>query len=247
MRHVFRYLVDRPLAEGAEVALGADDAHHLARVVRRRPGDAVELIDADGGIWPAVVTALEPGARVRVSAAAPRTPPPARVTLYQGLVEWGRLDTVVEKAVELGAGEVVVFRSERARRVPGAEAWERRRERLDRVAAAAARQCGRAPLRPVRGLVPFGRIPAEIPDGEGFLIDPRGDAALPAAIGARRAPAERIALVVGPEAGFSADEVATARRDGLAVCHLGPAVLRAETAAIAAVAVAASVDWEGRA
>jgi 16S rRNA (uracil1498-N3)-methyltransferase len=243
VRHTFRYLVEDPLAEGAEVVLGADDAHHLARVVRRRPGDAVELIDAAGGIWPAVVTALEPAARVRVTAAAPRTPPPARVTLYQGLVEWGRLDTVVEKAVELGAGEVVVFRSERARRVPDPEAWGRRRERLDRVAAAAARQCGRAPLPPVRGLVPFDRVPAEIPDGEGFLIDPRGDAALPAAIGAHAAPAARIALVVGPEAGFSADEVAAARHGGLAVCHLGSTVLRAETAAIAAVAGAASAAW----
>ena len=106
MRHTFRYIVEADLAEGAEVALSAGDSHHLRRVVRRGEGDAIELIDAAGGIWPAVVTRAEGEVVVRVTAAAPRAPRPARVSLYQGLIEWGRLDTVVEKAVELGAGGV---------------------------------------------------------------------------------------------------------------------------------------------
>ncbi len=241
MRHVFRYVVPGRLGPGDEVDLGADDAHHLVRVVRRRPGDGVEVMDDAGAIWPAVVLATSPGARVRVEGEAPLAPPAAvPVTLYQGLVEWGRLDTVVEKAVELGAAEVVVFTSERARRVPSADAWERRRERLDRVAVAAARQSGRPPLRPVRGLVPFGAIADEVRDGEAFLIDPRGDAPLQAATGA---PAGPLALVVGPEAGFSDAEVGTARAAGFAVRHMGPATLRAETAAIAGLALVASAGW----
>lgn len=243
MRHTFRYVVPGGgLAEGAEVALDAADSHHLSRVVRRRPGDAVELIDATGGVWPAVVVRAEP-AVVRVAAAAPRAAERARLTLYQGLAEWGRLDTVVEKAVELGAGAVVLFASERARRVPEPEAWERRRRRLARVAAAAARQCGRAPVPEVRGLVPFDRVVGEIPHGEGFLIDPRGDVALPAALAARAAPAGGTALVVGPDAGFSDDEVARARRAGVPVCTMGDTILRAETAAIAALALAAAAGW----
>ncbi|MGE3139127.1 MAG: 16S rRNA (uracil(1498)-N(3))-methyltransferase, partial [Thermoleophilia bacterium] len=228
------------LGPGDEVDLAADDAHHLARVVRRRPGDTVEVMDGAGAIWPAVVIATAPAARLRVEGDAPLAPPAAvPVTLYQGLVEWGRLDTVVEKAVELGAAEVVVFTSERARRVPSADAWERRRERLDRVAVAAARQSGRLPLPPVR-LVPFGAIADEVRDGEAFLIDPRGDAPLQAATGA---PAGPLALVVGPEAGFSDAEVDAARAGGLAVRHLGPAILRAETAAIAGLALVASAGW----
>lgn len=243
MRHTFRYVVDAAPAEGDEIALSAGDSHHLARVVRRRAGDEVELIDADGATWTAVVVHTGPPAVVRVGAGGARPAAPATVTLYQGLAEWGRLDTVVEKAVELGVAEVVLFTSSRARRVPDAASWGRRRERLGRVAEAAARQSGRAPVPGVRGLVPFDLVPGEIPDGEGFLIDPRGDATLPAALRAYASRA-RTALVVGPEAGFSADEVDTARSRGLAICRLGSTVLRAETAAIAAVTVAAARGWE---
>lgn len=239
MRHTFRYLVGGAPARGDEVILSEADAHHLARVVRRRPGDAVEVIGDDGTVWPAVVVRTAPDVVLRVDADGPRgraTGVP--VTLYQGLIEWGRMDTVVEKAVELGATEVVVFASERARRVPDAEAWGRRRERLQRVAAAAARQCGRAPVPAVRGLVPFGEITGRLEGG--FLIDPRGDAALQAGSGA---PAGPVALVVGPEAGFSDAEVASARAAGMRVRHLGPTVLRAETAALAALALTASAGW----
>jgi 16S rRNA (uracil1498-N3)-methyltransferase len=241
VRHTFRYLVAEPPAEGGEVALSPDDSRHLARVVRRRPGDGVELTDGAGRLWPAVVVAVGERAVVRVG--APRTAPePPPVVLYLGLTDWARIDMVVEKAAELGVREVALMTSERARRVPGADAWERRRERLDRVARAAARQSGQAWLPRLRGLVPFGDAVAEIPTGEGFLIDPRGDAAITVAAGSGRA-----ALLVGPQAGFSEAEVGRARAAGLAVCGLGPAVLRTETAAIAAVtlALAAAGRLEG--
>lgn len=240
MRHTFRYLMERTPVAGEQVTLSGEDGRHLTRVVRRGPGDPLELIDPGGGRWEAVVVDPGPPVTVRVTAGAPAPPPPAPVALYLGLAEWGRLGTAVEKAVELGAGEITLFTSERAGRVPEAAAWERRRERLERVAAAAARQSGRAPLGRVRGLVPFGDVITAIPAGEGYLIDPRGDAPLLSALRAVDAPDARIAVVVGPQAGFSEGEVDLARRAGLPVCTLGPAVLRAETAAIAAVALAAA-------
>lgn len=242
MRHVFRYVIETDPAVGVEIPLAGEDAHHLARVVRRRPGDPVELIGPDGRIWPAVVVSAGPAATVRATGEG-EAPPPPRVALYQGLADWGRLDTVVEKAVEMGVGPLTLFASERARRRPGAEAWTRRRERLDRVSRAAARQAGGGVLGRVRGLLAFERVVAEIPAGEGFLIDPRGEAALPTAIAAGGASA-RVSLVVGPEAGFSDAEVDLARAGGLAVCRLGPTILRAETAAIAAMAIACAPAWE---
>ena len=241
VKHVFRFIVTATPEAGQVVALSEEDSHHLARVVRRGPGDAVELIDPQGRVWGGVVVGAGPPATVRVAAAEPVERPPAPVALYLGLAEWGRIDTAVEKAVELGAEEVTLFVSERAGRVPDADAWERRRERLERVAQAAARQCGRAPLRRVRGLVPFPGVIAEIPAGEGFLIDPRGDAPLLSALGAPGRPDARIAVVVGPQAGFSEAEVSLARGAGMPVCTLGPSILRAETAAIAAVTLAAAV------
>jgi 16S rRNA (uracil1498-N3)-methyltransferase len=245
VRHVFRYLAPEPPAAGREMTLPEDDGRHLARVVRRRPGDPVELIDADGRLWAATVVSLEPRATVRVGEAPPRPAPVAPIALYQGLAEWGRIDVLVEKAVELGVGEITLFTSERARRVPAPEAWERRRARLARVAEAAARQAGRPPLAPLRGLVPFGDVLAAITPGEGYLIDPRGERPLPSAIDTGSAASARVALVVGPDAGFSEAELDAARAAGLRVAHLGPVVLRAETAAIAAVTLAAAAGWSG--
>ena len=242
MRHVFRYAVAEDPGTGGEIALAREDAHHLTRVVRRGAGDPVELIGPDGRIWPAVVVAVGPAATVRATG-EPRDAPPPRVALHQGLAEWNRIDTVVEKAVELGVGPVFLFVSERTRWVPDDDAWARRRERLDRVATAAARQAGTAGLGRVQGLLAFDAVVAGIPAGEGFLIDPRGELTLPTAVADGGASA-RVSLVVGPDAGFSDAEVDRARAAGLAVCRLGPTILRAETAAVAAMASASAPAWE---
>jgi len=235
VRHTFRYMAPEPPREGGELALSEADSHHLLRVVRRRAGDEVELIDAGGWLGPAVVVEAGPRATVRVGRRRPG-PPPSGVALYVGLAEWHRIDLVVEKAAELGVGEVVLFASERARRVPEPDAWRRRRARLVRVAEAAARQSGRARLPSVRGLVPFPEIVAEIPTGQGYLIDPRGETSLTAALAERGG--EPSALVVGPEAGFAEAELEAARVAGMSVCSLGPAVLRTETAALVAMGLA---------
>lgn len=238
MRHTFRYLVAAAPRAGDEIELSPADSHHLSRVVRRRVGDGVELIDGAGGRWEAVVIATGERARVRVREAVgpPAASPP--VHLHLGVIDAGRLDLVVEKAAELGAAEVVVMVTERARRAPDAAAWERRRERLARVAASAARQSGQARLPGLRGLVPFGDVLSEIPVGEGYLIDPRGDVPLSTALAAAEAASGRRRLLVGPEAGFSEGEVAAARGAGLTVCGLGRAVLRAETAALVSLSLA---------
>jgi 16S rRNA (uracil1498-N3)-methyltransferase len=236
LRHTFRYVVACVVSSGEEVALAPDDAHHMARVVRRSPGDRVEVIDAAGGLWDARVVSLDPAV---VCVGDPReVPPPAPVRLCIGLLDSGRLDLVAEKATELGVRECVVMETSRLRRRPDAAAWSRRAARIERVVAAAARQCGRARLMPVRGLVPFAAIVAETPAGTGFLIDPRGDAPL---VGAMRPPgdgAAPVTVAVGPEAGFAPDEVAAARAAGWHICTLGVEVLRAETAAIASATLA---------
>lgn len=237
MRHTFRYLARGPLAEGDRVTLRPDDARHCVRVVRRGVGDTVELIDGDGGLWAATVCAVGAGVDVVVGARRP-APELAPVVLAVGLLDSVRLDMVVEKATELGARECVVTLSERVRRVPEDAAWRRRAERLDRVVEAAARQSGRGRLMRVRGLVRFGDIVADTATGTGFLIDPGGDNPLGTALRAATRPERPLTLLVGPEAGFSAHEVRQAEAAAWTICTLGDAVLRAETAALTATALA---------
>ena len=236
MRHTFRYLLDAPPEPGTRVVLGREDSHHLTRVVRRRPGDAIEVGDGAGGVWSATVVA--PGVAAEIEIGVPVAAiRPAGVTLYQGLCEMGRLDLVAEKAAELGVAGLVVHVSSRARRVPDADRWRRRAERLERVSRAAARQAGQGRLPEVRGLVPLTRVIEEVPAGEGYLIDARGERSLPAHLADARA-AGPLSLLVGPDAGFASDEVASAREAGWRIASLGPTTLRAETAAIVAMSLA---------
>ena len=96
--HTFRYVAAGTVVAGGAVELTDADTHHLVRVVRRGQGDQVEVIDDAGRIWPGVVDELGPPARVRVAQAPRHGPPTLPVDLFVGLLEWGRLDLVVENA-----------------------------------------------------------------------------------------------------------------------------------------------------
>jgi 16S rRNA (uracil1498-N3)-methyltransferase len=241
MRHTFRYVLAQAPVPGAHVTLSPGDSHHLTRVVRRRAGDGVEVIDPEGRIWPATV--VEPGdpATVRVAAAPRPAPAQAPVTLLQGLADWGRLDVLVEKCAELGVARVALVAGARARRVPAPDAWRRRRERLLRVAEAAARQSGRPRLPEVDGVLSWEEaLEAATAAGDAYLLDPGAGVGLPAALAAREDPARPVALLVGGDTGFGEDEVALATARGVTACSLGAGVLRAETAALVGVSLALS-------
>jgi len=237
VKHVFRYVVREPVEPGSRLVLSAADSHHLMRVVRRAAGEQIELIDARGRLWPATVIEVGPPAAVLVADEAHAGLPPAPVVLYQGLAEWGRLDMLTEKAAELGVAEVVIFVSERVRRVPEPDAWRRRRERMARVVESAARQAGRGHLTRVRGLLSLDAVIGEIPPGEGVLLDGRGELSLTELLAGPAGMVETVRLVVGPDTGFSDAEVRRAREAGVPACVIGPATLRAETAALVGLSV----------
>ena len=237
MRHTFRYRVDAELAPGAEVVLSTDDSHHLTRVVRRRPGDGVEVIGADGRLWSCEVVQVSDAAVLRVVERAHDAPVAPPVSLWVGLAEAGRLDMVVEKAVELGVREVGVMTTARARRVPDGGAWERRVMRMARVAEAAARQSGRGTWASPGALVPFDHVLRQTVPGEGIILDPRAIASLADVLRVRPA-ASPVTLLIGPDTGFSAAEVDAAVEAGLVTARLGSGMLRCETAAVTAAALA---------
>lgn len=228
--------VPGPLQAGLEVDLPDAAARHV-QVLRLQPGAELSLFDGRGGQWHARV--LQMGRRsvtVRVEAHEPlERELPQPVTLALSMPANDRMDDLVEKATELGVAAIQPLMSERSVLRLAGERAERKVSHWQGVAAAACEQCGRnrvPAVHPVRTLADW--LSTLVDDGAtkrlllSFADDTRP---LPQAAG--NGP---LLLLSGPEGGLSPAEEAVARAHGFAPVTLGPRVLRADTAPLAALA-----------
>lgn len=223
------------LAAGTR-ALPRETSHYLCRVLRLAAGDAFVAFDPEAHVEArAVVVAADPsGATVTFDA-----PRPAAVTaraplvLVQGLAKGEKIDAVVRDAAELGATRVVLARTARAVVKIAAEAAPSRLERWRRVAAEAARQCGRADPPVVDGVLDWTDALDVASADARFCLDPHAAEPLGARLPAIVAAGASVAFAVGPEGGLTPEEVDAARDRGFAPVSLGAFVLRTETVATA--------------
>ncbi len=232
MRRPRVVLARRPGPDGA-VRLDPAATHHLTTVLRLRPGARVVGVDPGGQVWELELGAADrDGCSAQVCGELAPSPPAAvAVTLAVAVPRGGRMDWLVEKAVELGVESLQPLLAERSS--PGGGAPEARLSRWTRLARAAAEQCGRAQV----PLVAAARSLDEVLDGFAgpcLLADTAGAAAAPSEAARSILPASRLLLLVGPEGGFSGRERAAALAAGALPIGLGPRVLRVETAALAA-------------
>lgn len=236
-----RLFVDVPLAEGVAVALGREQTHYLSAVMRAEPGEAVLLFNGRDGEWRARIASLAKAgaALVPEHRTRPQAPEPD-LWLLAAPLKKDRTDLVVEKAAELGVSRLwpVFTRRTNAGRVNG--------ERLRAHLAEAAEQCERLTLPELAEPAPLDKVLAAWPDGRVLLfLDESGGGPPLAQVLAELGPAP-LALLVGPEGGFDDQErrLIAAKPFARAV-GLGPRILRAETAAIAALAVVQALagDW----
>lgn len=221
-------------AAGDEIALPDEVAHHAVRVRRLREGDAITLFTGDGGEYRATLTRVgkrDAHARLDTFDAVDRESP-LRITLAQAIASSDVMDAIVRHAVELGVAAIEPVVSARSARFPEGGQGEKRLAHWRQVAVAACEQCGRNRVPAVRDVVPLaGWCEQRDASRRGIVLDPDGAADWRAML----APAAGVDLLVGPEGGFAADEIARAERAGLHRARLGPRVLRAETASLAAI------------
>ena len=232
-----RFHVPLPLAPadaGREVALPEATAHHALRVLRLAAGDAITLFTGEGGEYAATLTRAERRAAwARIDAFDPvERESPLAVTLVQALPATDTMDFVVRKAVEMGACAIVPVTSERSARVPAGERGDKRVAHWRQVAVAACEQCGRNRIPGVHDPQPLPAWLAARDVRPGILLAPTANAGLPALA----APAQALDLLIGPEGGWTADEIERARRAGVMAVRMGARVMRTETAGIAALA-----------
>jgi 16S rRNA (uracil1498-N3)-methyltransferase len=224
-----RFFSPQPLAPGA-VTIDGDEAKHLVAVRRFGPGDRVTLFNGDGREYPATV---EAAAKRFVSLRIESVESPAReravpLTVASALPKGDRFDFLLEKLVELGATRFVPLVCERSVVLPKAE----KREKWDRAVIEASKQCGRNVLMAVDEPMTWAAYVAKANPGETRILLHTGPALL--AIESSGTPC---VVAVGPEGGFTDDEVALATAAGWHVRSLGPRTLRTETAGIAAAAI----------
>ena len=222
-----RVYLDAPLERPGEVSLDDAPAHHLARVLRLREGDALTVFNGRGGEWDAQFVGKR---RVRLVAFdAVERESPLRITLLQGVSSGDRMDYTIQKAVELGVAAVQPLLTKRGVvRLEGTRA-SARVDHWKRIAIAACEQCGRNRIPEVLPLVAFHQYR---PEGNAtrLLLSAQGRSLREMNIEAAGT------IAAGPEAGFAPEEQAALERAGFVKASVGPRVLRTETAALAALA-----------
>lgn len=220
----------------ATVEVEGAELRYLARVRRHRAGDEVEVRDPGGRRFAARVESLSRDrGRLILERELPAAPDIWPVALLVAAPKGALLDDVVRKLSELGIAELVPTIAERSNARPGAG----RVERWRRIAAESTRQCGRRePLR-VGDVAPLtDALESFAKAGRKLALAPgSGTRGLARALADTR-DADRIAIAVGPEGGFTLSELDAARRLGFEVASLGPSILRVETAAIVAATLA---------
>ena len=229
---------------GDAVCITGDDARHLIQVLRAKEGQAVEVSDGQY-VYQTRVRSIGDG-RVSldiVKVSESNAEPSLFVTLYQAVAKGERMDWAIQKAVELGVGRIVPVLTKYTVVQLDEKKAQKRAERYQRIAAEAAKQCRRGRVPEVAALVTFDeavttadapmKLIAWVQEGQQGQKDVLRSAHMP----------QKIDICIGPEGGFAAEEIETARLRGWRSVGLGPRVLRTETAGVVLLSVL--MHWAG--
>ena len=229
-----RFFVDQ--VRNGQAILNGDDARHLTRVLRVEPGQRYEISD-NRDVYLAEIEAAHKERVIFRTLEKLETPAAGvRLILCAALVKFDRFEWMIEKATELGVAEIVPFEATRSER--GLErAAHKRVERWRRIALEASQQSRRAHLPEVRDPVAFEMVLAESATARYVLDEEAGGAPLGMAAPTERHPQDAVALLIGPEGGWTEPEREAFIEAGWTRISLGPLILRSETAALAGLAV----------
>jgi len=232
-----RFFIDTPLS--ADMMIQGTDAHHISKVLRLQVGHQIVVVSPDGSAATAdiqSVTMDEVCVTLREIIAEDKEPP-VNVYLAQGLPKSDKMDYIVQKAVELGIKGIYPMETEHCVVQYDQSKKKARRERWQKIAVEAAKQCGRSIVPMVEPVIGLSTLLSQLGPDAAIMMLYEGMAAQGLKQALAGHPAKNYILLVGPEGGFSAREVAICREMGACIVTLGPRVLRTETAALAGVAI----------
>jgi 16S rRNA (uracil1498-N3)-methyltransferase len=243
---VHRFFVPSEWIRGNAVTISGPQAHQIARVLRMKPGDLVVVLDNSGWEIETWLVTVDNDAvrgkvlRRRLAQSEPRT----KITLYQAVLKSNHFEFALQKGTELGIVEFVPLIADRCV-VSDLEAVEKKRRRWEWIVQEAAEQCRRGRKPALRSALLFPRACEAARHSGGLSMIPWEEEVEQSLRDLLRSPRSdheqgwppfAVNLFIGPEGGFTLEEIDLARRYGLLPVAMGPRILRAETAGLAAAA-----------
>lgn len=238
MRHFF---IDPPAASTPLTAIKGSEAHHIKNVLRLKPGDSIKLFDGSGYEYDAVIrnmTAESVAVEIRRKIRATNESA-TRIIVAQAFLKEKKMDDLVRKLCELGVAQWIPFFSRRSVARPNPRRLAGRAQRWHRIATQALKQCRRIDLPEISGalsyieLLEFSKtcdLKIAFWENETLSLNRVVESS-------EKDRVKNILLMLGPEGGFTAKEIEMAQNHGFISAGLGPRILRAETATLAACAI----------
>lgn len=222
-----------PVTAGHEIALSDDAANHVGRVLRMGKGQAIQLFDGSNQVFEAEITqADKKSVRVNVlNAELDDRESPLHIHLGQVMSRGEKMEFTIQKSIELGVSLITPLFSERCGVKLDAERLNKKLQQWQKIAIAACEQSGRNVVPEIRPAMDLEAWCAEEERGLKLNLHPRASAS----INTLPLPVERVRLLIGPEGGLSAEEIAMTARYQFTDILLGPRVLRTETTALTAI------------
>ncbi len=229
-----RFYADERGVQGDTACLCEEDARHASRVLRMKVGEACELF-AEGRRFSGEIAEIGETVAVRVTGELPSTEAKLRITLYQGLPKADKMELIVQKSVELGCAAVVPVAMSRCVVQLDGKDGRKKQERWQKIAREACKQSGRCEMMQVEEPIPFRAFLERLRGHEAAIVpweDARGYSL--ARFHGEHPEITDLAIVIGPEGGMSAEEIARMKESGCQSVTLGPRILRTETAGLCA-------------
>ncbi|HGM6758488.1 TPA: 16S rRNA (uracil(1498)-N(3))-methyltransferase [Serratia marcescens] len=223
----------QPLTDRAEIALSEDAANHVGRVLRMSTGQALQLFDGSNQVFDAEIVRVDKkNVLVRLGdGRVEDIESPLNLHLGQVISRGEKMEFTIQKSIELGVNVITPLFSERCGVKLDGERLAKKIQQWQKIAIAACEQCGRNRIPEIREAMSLEAWCAEQDGSLKLNLHPRASHS----INTLPQPVDRVRLLIGPEGGLSADEIAMTTHHGFTDILLGPRVLRTETTALTAI------------
>ena len=229
-----KFIIQKIDSVPAQALITGQDARHISRVLRHSAGDHITVTNGRGQDFSATITAISP-LTVELSITdkiETMTEPPIDITLCSGMLKDKKMDFIIKHVTQLGIYRWIPFFCERSIPSPDEKRLEKRRQRWETIAKESLKQCGRSLLPEISPPVSFNKLLHISADYDQKIAFWENETT-PLSNLKKQPSGQKIIILIGPEGGFSADEIQAAEKNGFSSFSLGPRILRAETASIA--------------